>query len=139
MASFAQANLGDVSPNTAGPKCIDTGEPNFISSVNQSHSLSTLQENLAIMSNLRVTSRHESNIASLSVQAKTETCSSPLILLGLDNSTPLKEYCQSENIVWLVWLVEVSAMLLLHLLHWPGFEPSSSIWIFHIPPFEIAS
>lgn len=26
VAAFAQANLGDVSPNTAGPKCIDTGE-----------------------------------------------------------------------------------------------------------------
>lgn len=27
VAAFAQANLGDVSPNTAGPKCIDTGKP----------------------------------------------------------------------------------------------------------------
>ena len=27
VASFATSNLGDVSPNTMGPKCIDTGEP----------------------------------------------------------------------------------------------------------------
>jgi len=27
IAAFASTNLGDVSPNTAGPKCIDTGEP----------------------------------------------------------------------------------------------------------------
>ena len=26
MAAFPQANQGDVSPNTAGPRCIDTGE-----------------------------------------------------------------------------------------------------------------
>ena len=26
MAAFPQANEGDVSPNTAGPRCIDTGE-----------------------------------------------------------------------------------------------------------------
>jgi neutral ceramidase len=25
VAAFAATNLGDVSPNTAGPKCIDTG------------------------------------------------------------------------------------------------------------------
>jgi neutral ceramidase len=28
VAAFASTNLGDVSPNTAGPRCIDTGEPN---------------------------------------------------------------------------------------------------------------
>ena len=27
VAAFASTNLGDVSPNTAGPHCIDTGEP----------------------------------------------------------------------------------------------------------------
>ena len=27
MAAFPQSNEGDVSPNTAGPRCIDTGEP----------------------------------------------------------------------------------------------------------------
>ncbi|XP_033739901.1 neutral ceramidase-like isoform X3 [Pecten maximus] len=27
VAAFAQANEGDVSPNTAGPKCLDTGKP----------------------------------------------------------------------------------------------------------------
>ena len=27
VGAFASSNLGDVSPNTAGPKCIDTGEP----------------------------------------------------------------------------------------------------------------
>jgi neutral ceramidase len=27
VAAFASTNLGDVSPNTAGPKCVDTGEP----------------------------------------------------------------------------------------------------------------
>lgn len=27
MAIFSQANEGDSSPNTAGPRCIDTGEP----------------------------------------------------------------------------------------------------------------
>lgn len=27
VAAFASSNLGDVSPNTNGPKCIDTGEP----------------------------------------------------------------------------------------------------------------
>ena len=27
MASFASSNLGDVSSNTDGPKCIDTNEP----------------------------------------------------------------------------------------------------------------
>ncbi|XP_021344263.1 putative neutral ceramidase C, partial [Mizuhopecten yessoensis] len=27
VAAFAQANEGDVSPNTAGPKCLDTGNP----------------------------------------------------------------------------------------------------------------
>lgn len=27
VAAFAATNLGDVSPNTAGPRCIDTGEP----------------------------------------------------------------------------------------------------------------
>ncbi|KAL3313772.1 Neutral ceramidase [Cichlidogyrus casuarinus] len=27
VAAFAQANEGDVTPNTAGPRCIDTGEP----------------------------------------------------------------------------------------------------------------
>jgi len=27
VAAFASTNLGDVSPNTAGPKCLDTGEP----------------------------------------------------------------------------------------------------------------
>ena len=26
MAAFPQANEGDVSPNIAGPRCIDTGE-----------------------------------------------------------------------------------------------------------------
>jgi hypothetical protein len=26
VAAFASTNLGDVSPNTAGPRCIDTGE-----------------------------------------------------------------------------------------------------------------
>jgi neutral ceramidase len=25
VAAFASTNLGDVSPNTAGPKCLDTG------------------------------------------------------------------------------------------------------------------
>ena len=27
VAAFAQANEGDVSPNTAGPRCLDTGKP----------------------------------------------------------------------------------------------------------------
>jgi neutral ceramidase len=27
VAAFASTNLGDVSPNTAGPRCLDTGEP----------------------------------------------------------------------------------------------------------------
>lgn len=27
VAAFASSNLGDVSPNTQGPKCQDTGEP----------------------------------------------------------------------------------------------------------------
>ena len=27
VAAFGQANLGDVSPNTKGPRCIDTGLP----------------------------------------------------------------------------------------------------------------
>ena len=27
MAAFPQSNAGDVSPNTAGPRCIDTGLP----------------------------------------------------------------------------------------------------------------
>lgn len=27
VAAFAATNLGDVSPNTAGPRCLDTGEP----------------------------------------------------------------------------------------------------------------
>ncbi|KAJ3090544.1 hypothetical protein HK102_003404 [Quaeritorhiza haematococci] len=27
VAAFAQSNMGDVSPNTEGPRCIDTGEP----------------------------------------------------------------------------------------------------------------
>ena len=27
VAAFAQSNLGDVSPNTKGAKCIDTGLP----------------------------------------------------------------------------------------------------------------
>lgn len=27
MAAFAQSNCGDVSPNTDGPKCQNTGEP----------------------------------------------------------------------------------------------------------------
>jgi hypothetical protein len=27
VAAFASTNLGDVSPNTKGPKCIDTGKP----------------------------------------------------------------------------------------------------------------
>ena len=27
MGAFAQTNCGDVSPNTDGPKCQDTGEP----------------------------------------------------------------------------------------------------------------
>lgn len=26
VAAFAQSNLGDVSPNTKGPRCLDTGE-----------------------------------------------------------------------------------------------------------------
>ena len=26
VAAFASTNLGDVSPNTAGPKCVDTGK-----------------------------------------------------------------------------------------------------------------
>lgn len=26
VAAFAATNLGDVSPNTAGPRCIDTGK-----------------------------------------------------------------------------------------------------------------
>jgi hypothetical protein len=28
VAAFAATNLGDVSPNTAGPRCLDTGELN---------------------------------------------------------------------------------------------------------------
>ena len=27
MAAFAQSNEGDVSPNTKGPHCLDTGKP----------------------------------------------------------------------------------------------------------------
>jgi len=26
VAAFASTNLGDVSPNTAGPRCLDTGK-----------------------------------------------------------------------------------------------------------------
>ena len=34
VAAFASTNLGDVSPNTAGPRCIDTGKIFLYSLVN---------------------------------------------------------------------------------------------------------